>query len=64
MQFTAKCYLVQNQSKIGKNKYSCKGVSKKHNDLYFEQYKKVLDVFQKTGEGEEEDIDNAKNVGS
>ena len=49
MQFTAKCYLIQNQSKIGKNKYSCKGVSKKHNDLYFEQYKKVLDVFQKTG---------------
>ena len=34
---TGKCYLVQNQNKIGKNKYSCKGVSKKHNDLYFEE---------------------------
>ena len=32
---TAKCYLVQDQNKIGKNKYSCKSVSKKHNDLYF-----------------------------
>ena len=36
---TAKCYLVQDQNKIGNNKYSCKGVSKKHNDLCFERYK-------------------------
>ena len=43
----SKCYLVQDQNKIGKNKYSCKGVSKKHNDLYFECYKNVLDFFQK-----------------
>ena len=47
-----------------KNRY--KGVSKKHNDLYFERYKGVLDVFQKTridSELEGEDIDKAKNVG-
>ena len=29
---TAKCYLVQNDAK--QNKYSCKGVSQKHNDLH------------------------------
>ena len=46
--------------------YSGKGVSKKHNHLYFERYKDVLDVFQKTGidsELEGEDIDKVKNVG-
>ena len=32
---TAKYYLVQDQYKIGENKYSYKGVLKKHNDLYF-----------------------------
>ena len=48
MWLTAKCYLVQNQNKIGENKYSCKGVAKKHNDLHFECYKDVLDVFHKT----------------
>ena len=32
---TAKCYLVQNEA--GKNKYSCKGVSKKHNDWYVQR---------------------------
>ena len=31
---TAKCYVVQNET-LNKNKYSCKGVSKKHNDLFF-----------------------------
>ena len=40
---TTKCYLVQNE--VEKNKYSCKGVSKKYNHLYFECYKGVLDVF-------------------
>ena len=63
---TAKCYLVQDQNRIGKEKYSCKGVSKKRNDLYFELYKGVLDVFQKTriaSELEGEDIDKAKNAG-
>ena len=45
---TAECYLVQNQNKTGKYKYSCKGVSKKHNDLNFERYKDGLDVFQRT----------------
>ena len=44
---SAKSYLVQNQNKFGKNN-SCKGVSNKHNDLYFEHQKDVLDVFQKT----------------
>ena len=54
------------KKKIRKNKYSCKGVSRKHNDLYFERYKDVLDVFQKTridSELEGEDIDKAKSVG-
>ena len=61
---TAKCYLVQN--KAGENKYGCKGVSKKHNDLHFQRYKEVLDVFLKTridSELEGKDIDKAKNVG-
>ena len=30
---TAKCYVAQNEA--GQNKYSCKGVQKKHNDLLF-----------------------------
>ena len=62
---TAKCYLVQNEA-LNKNKYSCKGVSKKHNDLYFQRYNDVLDVFLKTrrdSELEEKYIDKAKNVG-
>ena len=42
---TPKCYLVQNEA--GKNKYRCKGVSKKHNDLNFERNKYVSDVLQK-----------------
>ena len=42
---TAKCYLAQN--KIGDDKYSCKGVSKEHNDLYFQRFKDLLDVFSK-----------------
>ena len=46
MWLTAKCYLVQDEA--GKNKYSCKGVSKKHNDLHFQCYEKVLDIFPKT----------------
>ena len=62
---TAKCYLVQNETP-NENKYSCKGVSKKNNDLHFQRYKDVLDVFLKTrrdSELEEKDIDKAKNVG-
>ena len=65
VRLTAKCYLVQNEA-LNTNKYSCKGVSKKHNDLYFQRYKDVLDVFLKTRrdtELEEKDIDKAKNVG-
>ena len=59
---TAKCYLVQN--KAGQNKYSCNGVSKKHNDLHIQPYKDVLGVFLKTKrDGELKDIDRAKNVG-
>ena len=61
----AKCYLVQNEA--NENKHSCKGVSKKHNNLHFQRYKYALDVFQKQGgrdiELEEKDIDKAKNVG-
>ena len=62
---TAKCYLVQNES-LNENKYSSKCVSQKHNDLHFQRYKNVLDVFLKTrrdSELEEEDIDKASNVG-
>ena len=62
--FTAKCYVVQNKS--GKNIYSCKGLSKKHNDLHFQRYKEVLGVFLKTridSELEGKDIDKAKNIG-
>ena len=61
---TAKCYLVQNEA--NENKYSCKNVSKKHNDLHFQRYKDVLDVFLKArrdSELEGKDIDKAKNVG-
>ena len=62
---TAKCYLVQNET-LNENKYSCKGVSQEHNDLHFQRYKNVLDVFLKTrrdSELEGKDIDKAKNVG-
>ena len=61
---TAKCYLDQNEA--GENKYSRKGVSKKHNDLRFQRYKDALDVFLKTrrdSELEGKDIDKDKNVG-
>ena len=59
-----KCYLVQDEA--GGNKYSCKGVSKKHNDLHFQRYKEVLDVFLKTridSKLEGKDIVKAKNIG-
>ena len=62
---TAKCYLVQNEA-LNENKYSYKGVLQKHNDLHFQRYKNVLDVFLKTrrdSELEEEDINKADNVG-
>ena len=62
---TPKCYLVQNEV-LNENKYSSKGVSKQNNDLHFQRYKDVLDVFLKTrrdSELEEKDIDKAKNVG-
>ena len=61
---TAKCDLVQND--VGKNKYSYKVVSEKHNDLHFQRYKKVLNVSLKArrdSELKEQDIDRAKNVG-
>ena len=59
---TAKCYLVQNEA--GQNKYNCKGVSKKHNDLHFQRYKDVLDIFLKTRRDSElEDIFRASNAG-
>ena len=44
---TAKCYLVQIET-LTENKYNWKGVSKKHNDLHFQRYKDVLNVFLKT----------------
>ena len=63
---TAKCCLIQNQNKIKKNGYSCKGISKKHNNLNFELYKDVLDFRQKIGTEsglKEKDIDKTKNIG-
>ena len=61
------CGLLQSATffKMRYSIYSCKGVSQKHNDLYFQSYKNVLDVFLKTrrdSELEETDIDKAKNV--
>ena len=56
---------MQNEAQT-ENKYSCKGVSQKHNNLYFKRYKNVLDVFLKTrgdSELEKKDIDKAQNVG-
>ena len=64
MWLTAKCYLVQNEA-LNNKKYSCKGVSKNHNDLQFQRYKDTLDVFLRTrrdSELEEKDIDKSKNV--
>ena len=49
-----------------RNKYSCKGVSKRRNDLHFQRYKDALDLYLKTrreSELEEKDTDKAKNVG-
>ena len=64
MWLTAKCCLVQVEAE--QNKYRCKGVSKKHNDFYFQRYKDVLDVFLKTridNELEGKDIDETNNIG-
>ena len=49
---TAKCYLAQ--SKTGVEKFSCKGVSKKQNDMSFERYKDCLNHIG---------VDKAKNTG-
>ena len=62
---TAKRYLFQNEA-LNENKYHCKSVSKQNNDLHFQIYKDVFDVFLKTrrdGELEEKDINKAKSVG-
>ena len=59
-------YLVQNEA-LNNNKYSCKGVSKKHKDMYFQRYKEALDVFLKTRRDsklEEKDIDKAQECGT
>ena len=64
------CGLLQSATlfkmRRGKNKYNCIGVSKKHNDLHFQRYRDVLDVFLKTERDsklEMKDIDKATNVG-
>ena len=49
---TAKCYIVQNNA--GVDKFSCKGVSKKQNDMTFQRYKNCL--FEST-------LDKASNIG-
>ena len=62
---TAKCYLVQNEA-LNKNKYNCRGVSQEHNDLHFQRYENVVDVFLKSrrdSELEEKDITKGKNLG-
>ena len=59
---TAKSYLVQNEEEMytnKENKYSCKVVSKKQNDMCFKRYKDVLDIFQNMS-GE---VDKAINKG-
>ena len=61
---TAKCYHVQNEEEMytnKENKYSCKGVSKKQNDMCFKRYKDVLDIFQNMSELQE--VDKAINKG-
>ena len=61
---TAKCYLVQNEEEMytnKENKYSCKGVSKKQNDMCFKRYKDVRDIFQNMSELQE--VDKAINKG-
>ena len=58
----AKCYLVQNEEEMYTNKeskYSCKGVSKKQNDMCFKRYKDVLDIFM----SELQEVDKAINKG-
>ena len=55
MWLTPKCYLVQNEA-LNENKYSSKGVSKQNNDLHFQRYKDVLDVFLKTRRDSELDV--------
>ena len=61
---TAKCYLVQNEEEMytnKENKYSCKGVLKKQNDMCFKRCKDVLDIFQNMSGLQE--VDKAKNTG-
>ena len=62
----AYCEVLPCSNEAGQNKYSCRGVSKKHNDLYFQRYKEVSDVFLKTridSELERKDVDKARNIG-
>ena len=61
-QLTAKCYLIKNDA-LNKKKCCCKGVSQKHNSLYFQRYKNVSVVFpnlRRDSELEEKDIGKAK----
>ena len=63
---TAKCYLVQNEEEMytnKENKYSCKGVSKKQNDMCFKLYKDVLDIFQNMSGLQEVATDKAISKG-
>ena len=53
----AKCFLLEDQNKIGKNIYNCNGVSKKHNNLYCEHFHKTAKASELARE-----INNAKNV--
>ena len=61
---SSKCYIVQNDE--CKNKYSCKGVSKKQNDMTFQRYKDNLEVSIQLGlnpELENITVDKVKNTG-
>ena len=58
-----KCYIAQNTEGI---KYSCKGVSRKQNDMTFQRYFDCLgigDKVKRTKTLEVEDIDKATNIG-
>ena len=60
---SSKCYLVQNTKGA---KYSCKGISKKQNDMTYQRYLDCLLAFQKVNGGDklqESEVDKASNAG-
>ena len=39
---TSKCYYADNERSEGVKKFSCKGVSRRHNEMNWERYRKAL----------------------